>query len=61
MIKYIYIKQVKSCIRASKTNKLLMKSIGIKRMNKSVLVKNNKYTRGIILKIQHLVVIHIVG
>lgn len=55
MNNYICIKQIKSSIRQSKKNKLLLKSLGLKNLNHQVLRKNNKCTKSVILKIQHLI------
>ena len=55
--KYIRIKQIKSCIGQSKKNKLLIKGLGLKGINKEVILKDSRAVRGIIFKIQHLILI----
>jgi large subunit ribosomal protein L30 len=55
MTKYILVKKIKSCIRQPKKNKLLMKSLGLKKINHTSLIKNNHASRVLIFKIQHLI------
>ena len=60
MLKYIYVKQTKSCIRKSKQNKLLIKSLGLKKINHKILLRNNKIVKNIIFKVQHMISVYII-
>jgi large subunit ribosomal protein L30 len=51
---YIEVKQIKSMIGQSKKQRLIMKSIGLKKIGQLKQLKNNAPIRGIITKMQHL-------
>lgn len=59
MENYIFVQQKKSNIGLSKHQRLLLKSLGLKKMNRGVFVINNRNIRSILFKIQHLVFINI--
>lgn len=58
MDKYILIKQIRSSIKQSRKNKLFIKSLGIKKINHKIFVKNSKSTRSLMIKLQHLIFIN---
>lgn len=55
MTKYIYVTQVRSKIGLSKKFKLLIKSLGLKKIHKRILIKDNNANRSILFRIQHLI------
>lgn len=57
MNKYILVKQKKSCINQPRKTRLLLLSLGFKKHNRQLFVKNNATTQKIIFKIQHLLFI----
>jgi len=55
MNKYIVVKQIRSIIGLPKRQRLLLKSVGLKKINQKIYVKNNAMTKSILFRIQHLV------
>lgn len=55
----IFVQQKRSNIGLSKHQKLLLKSLGLKKVNKGIFVANSRHVRSILFKIQHLVFINI--
>jgi len=55
MDKYILIVQKKSSIKQTKIHKLLLRHLGLKKINEKKIVKNTLLIRNKIFKIQHLV------
>ena len=55
MSKYICIKQIKSTIGVAKNQKLLLKSLGLRKINHKIYVKNNNSNKSLLFKVQHLV------
>jgi len=55
MDKYILIKQKRSTIKQPNKIKFLLSSLGLKKTHQRIFVKNNKVTRKMIFKIQHLI------
>jgi len=55
MDKYILIKQKKSTIKQSNKTKSFLANLGFKKIHQKVFVRNNRITRKIIFKVQHLI------
>ena len=53
--KYICVTQIRSQIGLSKKFRLLIKSLGLKKLHKERLVEDNNSNRSILFKIQHLI------
>jgi large subunit ribosomal protein L30 len=55
MNEFISIKQTKSTIGIPKSQRLLLKSLGLRKINRKIYVKNNTIVKKLLFKVQHLV------
>jgi len=58
-VEYIQVRLVKSLIGETERIRETVRSLGLRRLNQTVKIKNNKAMRGMLRKISHLVKIEV--